>query len=183
MAEDFIFEDSPEFVWVDTPDNTFADSTGVSNIIRLAYPVAYNISVIYKAYNIRGGKVQKNSTATIRIGHGSSIIVQLRAEQVDTGEEVILTALQMASIERVALCLEAGKVIDSDDAVIGLGADQEFDHEIDTAAAKMVVTVGGTTAIAAMAGEYEYPHLDIYFAGKTLPVAFAFPPVLVLPGD
>lgn len=112
-----------------------------------------------------------NSVETIRIGHGDTILVQLQAENMETGITAPLPAAVMATISRIKLVLASGVVIDSDDAGVGLGAGLPFDHAVDQTAGKLALTLGGVATMAGKEGRYTSPHLDIYFGGA-LPICF-----------
>lgn len=182
MAEDFIFADSPEYVWADLPGAEFADSTGTSSVVRLCRPRLVNLSTHYRCKSIKGGRIMSNAIETIRIGHGGTILVQLQAENMETGITAPLPEVVMNTISRIQLVLASGVVIDSSTTGVGLGAGLPFDHTIDPAAAKLAVTVGGITQIVGMEGHYTCPHFDIYFGGE-LPIYFAAPEIKIIPAD
>lgn len=106
---------------------------------------------------------------TIRIGHGGTILVQLQAENMETGITGPLPEALMAAITRVRLVLTSGVVVDSE--ATGLGSGQPFDHEVDQTAAKLALTLGGAGSLVGKEGSYRQASLRIYF-GNDLPIPF-----------
>ena len=201
MADDFIFADSPGYVWADLPDSEWAGNAPVANVVRLCRPRLVNltthyrcksistrylcraISTHYQCKSIKGGKVMANSVETIRIGHGGTVLLQLEAENMETGVTAPLPEAVMTTISRVKLVLASGVLIDSAASGVGLGAGLPFDHTVDPAEGKLALTLGGLPGLADNEGYYENVHLDIYYGSTAWPIEFAMPGIRVLAAE
>lgn len=123
-----------------------------------------------------------SSAETIRVGHGGTILLQLQAENMETGITAPLPESVMGTISRVVLVLSNTVKIDSAVDGVGLGQGLPFDHTINPLAAKLAITVGDLAQMIGLGGNYPRPHLDVYFGGTT-PIEFAAMPIKVFPAS
>lgn len=195
--ENFDFIDTPDRVWINTPEYEFikarSDTSGVVVLcnaravnITDSYLATKNLSTTYRATLVIGGVLMRNTPASVRIGYADSIKVRMEAENAETGEIVNLTQAQMQDIKRIKLVIGTGAVLDSDTPTIGLGAGKVFDNTVDDANAVLLISMGTNAALADLAGDYEDPHLAVYFnsvdSGNS-PVSCLTMPISVIAAD